>query len=111
MMRRRQIVKPPKWIMDQMKSKKVETLIAALLKDGWKDEHRQGAVRCFHKDVLGFGSPGPGHTPLYMTGVKQRRRVTIHYHNNKAMGTKELLGFIDQTGWKEPDMRRLKLIK
>jgi predicted RNA binding protein YcfA (HicA-like mRNA interferase family) len=81
---------------DQLKNKTVDEFITALLKDGWaRDlESKRGAVLVFRKRT----SPP--------------RRVTIHYHPKKVYGWCKLLeGLLNDIGWSEEDMKRLKLIK
>lgn len=81
---------------DQLKAKTADDLIRALEKDGWVAEDRRGATRGFVKD------PGAG---------AERRRVVIHYHPNKTFGAGLLKALIEDTGWSDKDLKRLKLIK
>lgn len=39
------------------------------------------------------------------------RRVSIHYHPKRTYGPKMLQSLLDDIGWDEPALRRLKLIK
>ena len=39
------------------------------------------------------------------------RRVTIHYQPRKTYGPKLLKFLIEEIGWSEEDLRRLKLVK
>lgn len=76
---------------DQLRAKTSDDLVAALLRDGFEHEQTRGAIQGYrHEDG---------------------RRVTIHYHPNKSYGPKYLKGLIEDIGWSEADMRRLKLIK
>jgi predicted RNA binding protein YcfA (HicA-like mRNA interferase family) len=77
-------------VWNQLKNFTCDEFLKALEKDGWKDEERRGAKRCF---------------------VKGSRRIVIHYHPGKTWGAKFLKGLLADTGWTEPDLRRLKLIK
>ena len=85
----------PRGIMDQLHGKTCKEYIAALVRDGWTDEKKTGAVRCFYKDV----------------GFPERRMVRVHYHPKRHMGKKELFRFLGSVGWSDADLRRLKLIK
>ena len=38
------------------------------------------------------------------------RRVSVHYHPKKTYGAKMLKALLNDTGWSEDDMRRLKLL-
>jgi predicted RNA binding protein YcfA (HicA-like mRNA interferase family) len=42
---------------------------------------------------------------------KPPNRVSIHYHPQKTYGPKMLKGLLDDIGWTEAQMRKLKLIK
>lgn len=83
---------PPN-VWNQLKGLKADEIIRALKKDGWAQEERTGAT-------LGF-----------VKGSSARKRVVVHYHPNKTYGAKLLQGLLDDIGWTEDDMRRLKLIK
>lgn len=84
-------MKFPKQVWNQLKAKTSEDLIAALLRDRWAHEETRGAVQVYrHEDG---------------------RRVAIHYHPNRSYKPKLLKGLIEDIGWSEADMRRLKLIK
>jgi len=82
----------PKNIWDQLKGLNADKLIAALLKDGFILDEKVKTERIYrHPDS---------------------RKVSIHYHTgNKCYGSKLLKGILDDMGWNEQDMRRLKLIK
>lgn len=80
-----------KQVWNQLKGKTCEELIAALERDGFLNEGRRGAVQAYrHSDG---------------------RRVVVHYHPNKTYGANLLKGLIQDIGWSEADMHRLKLIK
>jgi predicted RNA binding protein YcfA (HicA-like mRNA interferase family) len=84
---------PPN-IWNQLKNLTADDIISALLRDGWeKDPSSKGAI-------MGYIKKGPPNS-----------RVTIHYHPKKTYGAKLLTGLLDDIGWTEADMRRLKLIK
>ncbi len=80
----------PRHIWQQIKNISVETLIAALEKDGWEEDSKQGAVRPF---------------------VKGRLRVTIHFHPHKTYSPKLLKGLLSAIGWSVVDLERLGLVK
>ncbi|HEY3118719.1 MAG TPA: type II toxin-antitoxin system HicA family toxin [Chloroflexota bacterium] len=62
----------------------------ALERDGWAQDVTRGAVRVYrHSDG---------------------ERVTIHYHPGKTYGRKLLEGLLEDIGWSEADLRRLRLI-
>jgi predicted RNA binding protein YcfA (HicA-like mRNA interferase family) len=84
----------PAHIWNQLKNLTAEEIVSALLRDGWeKDASSKGAI-------LGYIKRGPPNS-----------RITIHYHPKKNYGAKLLTGLLEQIGWSEEDMRRLKLIK
>lgn len=76
----------------QLKGKTADQLISALLKDGFILDRKVRAERVYrHSDG---------------------RKVTIHYHTgNKSYGPGLLGALLEDTGWSENDMHRLKLIK
>ena len=80
-----------KQIWNQLKNKSAKDLMSALEKDGAVLDMTRGAVQVYR----------------YPDG----RRVTIHYHPNKTYGPKLLKSLIEDIGWTEKDMKRLKLIK
>ena len=43
--------------------------------------------------------------------LKDRRRVSVHYHPRKTFGPKLLQSLLNDIGWSEADMKRLKLVK
>lgn len=77
---------------DQLKAKTTDDLISALVKDGFVLDEKIKTERIYrHPD---------------------RRRVSIHYHaGNKCYGPSLLKALLEDAGWSESDMRRLKLIK
>lgn len=77
---------------DQLKGKTADDLIRALLKDGFELDGTVRTERIYrHSD---------------------RRRVSIHYHKGSTRyGPSLLKALLEDTGWSEADMRRLKLIK
>ncbi len=50
---------------------------------------------------------GSAQVYLYPDG----KRIAIHYHPHKTYSPKLLKALIEDIGWKEDDLRRLKLIK
>lgn len=75
----------------QLRNLTADELCTALERDGWARDLTRGAVRVYLK--------GNG------------RRVTVHYHPGKTFGAKLLRGLVEDIGWSEADLRRLKLIK
>jgi len=81
-------------VWNQLKGITASEIISALERDGWqRDPSSKGAI-------LGFIKKGPPNS-----------RITIHYHPKKTYGAKLLTGLLEDIGWSEDDMRRLKLIK
>lgn len=91
--------KPNIW--NQLKSLTKGELIKALEADGWKEESRSatsGSIRAFLK-------PKP-------QGQSGHERVEIHYHKSSdTMGRGLLNDLLDDIGWTEADLIRLKLAK
>ena len=83
----------PKSVWDQLKNCTASELIHALKADGWQEDITRGATRAFLK------SGGP------------KRRIVIHYHPQKTYGLGLLRKLIDDIGWSQGDLKRLKLIK
>jgi len=81
----------PKNIWEQLKNKSPKDIMSALEKDGAALDISRGAVLVYR----------------YRDG----RRITIHFHPGKIYGPKIIKGLIQDIGWKEKDLRRLKLIK
>lgn len=79
-------------VWNQLKGLNADKLIAALLKDGFILDEFVRTERIYrHPDS---------------------RKVSIHYHQgSKCYGKNLLKGLLDDIGWTEQDMRRLKLIK
>ena len=78
-------------IWDQLKNITAGEIAKALEKSGWmRDE-------------------GAGNIYVYLHPNKGR--ITIHYHPHKTYGPKILKGLLDQIGWSEDELRKLKLIK
>ncbi|OGO17580.1 MAG: hypothetical protein A2Z15_08545 [Chloroflexi bacterium RBG_16_50_11] len=76
---------------DQLKNKTADDLISALKKDGAIFDTSNGAARVYR--------------------FTDGRRVTIHYHPHKTYGPNLLKALMDDIGWTEKDLRRLKMIK
>lgn len=85
-------MKFPKHVWDQLKGKTCEGIIAALEKDDFYLDTTRGAQRAYKRNADG-------------------RRVTIHCHPGKTYGPKLPKALIEDIGWAEEDMRRLKLVK
>ena len=81
----------------QLKSTTANELVKALLRDDWVEEKRRGATRVFTKPIT--------------NGSGRRRRVAIHYHPKKTYGASLLQGLLEDIGWNEDDLQRLRLIK
>lgn len=79
-------------VWDQLKSKTADELISALLKDRFVLDENVRTERIYrHPDG---------------------RRVSIHYHRgSKGYGSSLLKSMLEDIGWSESNMRRLKLIK
>ncbi len=80
-----------KQIWDQIKNKSVEELISTLKRDGAVLDTSRGAAQVY----------------IYPDG----KRIAIHYHPHKTYGPALLKALIEDIGWTEDDLRRLKLIK
>jgi predicted RNA binding protein YcfA (HicA-like mRNA interferase family) len=80
-----------KQVWDQLKNKSAKELISALKKDGAILDTTKGAAQVY----------------LYPDG----RRIAIHFHPQKTYGPKLMKTLIDDIGWTESDLKRLKLIK
>ena len=82
-------MKPEVW--DQLKNKTADELIGALKRDGWILRESSGSSRQIY--------------------IKGQRLVSIHYHSHKTYDPKTLRYLINEVGWNEQGLRRLKLIK
>ncbi len=80
-------------VWNQVKNLTADKLIRALERDGWERDVSIGKQ-------LGF----------YKTGVPGKR-IVIHYHPQKTYGPKLLKALIEDIGWTETDLIRLKIIK
>jgi predicted RNA binding protein YcfA (HicA-like mRNA interferase family) len=79
----------------QIKSVTAQELINALRKDrqnGWEEDAVKGAEHVF-------------------LNKKNNRRVSIHFQPGKTYGPNLLKSLLEDIGWTDTDMRRLKLIK
>ena len=76
----------------QIRSITVEELMRALEKDGYKLDSNSNSKLSYRHSVT-------------------KNRIVIHYHPGKSWGDKFLQGLLDDIGWTEKDLRRLKLIK
>jgi predicted RNA binding protein YcfA (HicA-like mRNA interferase family) len=84
-------VKYSKQVWDQLKGKSCDDLLAAIKKDGF-------ALEATKRNTQAYINPDGG-------------RAVIHYQPNKSYGRKLLKDLLEDIGWSEADMRRLKLIK
>jgi len=80
-----------KTVWDQIKNKTAEEIISALKRDGAILDTSKGSARVFR--------------------YPDRRRVAIHYHPHKTYGPALLKDLMNDIGWNEADLHRLKLIK
>ena len=74
----------------QLKSITAAELLRALERDGWQLRKSKGSRRVYRRE---------------------NRMVAIHYHPDKTFGPKMLKSLVQDTGWEDSDLRRLKLIK
>lgn len=81
----------PSNVWNQLKSLSADDLMSALDRDHWSRDTSGGSM----------------HIYLAADG----RRVSIHYHPKKTYGPKMLQKLLEDIGWSEADLRRLKLIK
>jgi len=81
----------PAHVWKKIRNINADQLIHALEKDGWIRDVTRGAELVYrHPDG---------------------RHVSIHYHPNKTFGPGLLKALLEDIGWMEDDIRRLKLIK
>lgn len=79
-----------KQIWEQLKSIDKDRLIKALEKDQWKLDTVHNRHRTYRKDI---------------------DKVTIHYHRTDFKNPRLLKDLLNDIGWDEKDLKRLKLIK
>lgn len=85
-------MKYSKNVWSQLKNKTADDLISALLKDGFELDEIVRTERIYRHP--------------------NGRRVSIHYHKGSDTYRSSLLkSLLDDIGWSENDMRRIKLIK
>ena len=84
-------------IWNQLKGLTVEEIAKALKKDKWTQESRAGATIGFIKTSA--------------NGAAVRRRIVLHVHPRKTFGPRLLQALLDDIGWSEDDLLRLKLIR
>jgi predicted RNA binding protein YcfA (HicA-like mRNA interferase family) len=84
-------MKYPKNVWQQLKSITADELIRALEKDDWVRDIGIGSELVYRHD--------------------DARIVSIHYHPRKTYHRGLLKGLLDDIGWTEEHLRRLKLIK
>lgn len=79
-------------VWSQLKNITADELISALEKSGWKLEPGcTGAIQVYRN--------------------ANADRVSIHYYPKKTYGPKLLKGLLEDIGWTEADLKKLKLIK
>lgn len=76
---------------DQLKNVSADELMRALERDGWERDGGRGSQLIYR--------------------AADGRRVSVHYHPGKTFGRKLLQALLDDIGWTEDDLRRLKLIR
>lgn len=83
------IYSPQTW--DQLKNLTADNIVSTLKKGGFVLDEASGAIHIYrHPD---------------------KRRVSIHYHPHKTFGPNLLKRLLDDIGWSEDDMKKIKLIK
>lgn len=85
----------PSHVWNQLKNLTAKEIIKALERDGW------------HADPTSRGAD----IGYIKAGQSNRRVVNIHFHPKKTYGPKTLNAILDDIGWTEDDLRRLKLIR
>ncbi len=83
-------MKLPEHIWKQVRNKTCDEIISALEKDGWIQDVTIGPERIYRKG---------------------KNRVSIHYHPKKTYGANLLKSLLNDIGWSESEMRKLKFIK
>ncbi|MBI4455093.1 MAG: type II toxin-antitoxin system HicA family toxin [Acidobacteria bacterium] len=83
----------PKHVWNQIRNITASEFARALERDAWKPHTRRGSIT------------------VYLKGQSPGGRVSVHFHSQKTFGPKLLQGMLNDTGWTEADLRRLKLIK
>jgi predicted RNA binding protein YcfA (HicA-like mRNA interferase family) len=79
-------------VWSQLKNITADDLISALEKSGWKLEPNcKGAIQVYRNS--------------------KGERASVHYHPKKTYGPKLLKGLLEDIGWTEDELKRLKLIK
>jgi len=81
--------------LEQLKSRTSADFIRALKRDNWEELTNRGATRPFTKT----------------NASGKRLRVVIHYHPKNTYGPKLLKSLMEDTGWTDGDLRRLKPIR
>lgn len=85
----------PASVWNQLRNITAAELCSALKRDGWSPDTKGGSQHIFRKRV----SP------------TEVRRASVHVHPQKTFGAKLLKSLLNDIGWNEEDLRRLKLIK
>ena len=79
-------------VWSQIKSVTRLEFIDALSKDGYEETGKRGADRGFRHSITG-------------------KYIVIHFHSKKPFGRDTLKMLLNDLGWMEKDLRRLKLIR
>ena len=82
-------------VWDQIKAISRAEFIRALERDEWESEGKRGATLGYVKNP----------------GTQFARRVVVHYHPRRTFSRNVLKNLLEDTGWKELDLIRLKLIR
>lgn len=82
-------------VWEQLKNKTADDLISALKRDGYKKDpsSRDATIAYIKKSDAGT------------------KRVVIHYHPRKTFGPGLLKSLLEDIGWTDADLRRVKLVK
>jgi len=83
-------------VWNQVKNLTKDDFRDALIRDGWtRDPASRDATITYIKPIPSGGD----------------QRIVIHYHPGEICGPKIIKALIEDAGWTEADLRRLKLIK
>ena len=88
----------PPHVWSQIKGITAQKLIKALEKDTWTLEKKKGRQGKKGASTLAYRHPNGN-------------RVVIHFHPKKTMSPRLLKQLLDQIGWSEEDLIRLRLVK
>jgi len=82
-------MKPQIW--NQLKNKTAGEFISGLERDGWTKHKSSGGSRRVY--------------------IKGQKLVSIHFHPQKNYARDMIMDLLNDIGWTEADLKRLKLIK